>query len=42
VKSSRAITAANGMVPFFAVKGNNSTSKNVDLDAVFTWSGRLG
>lgn len=39
---SAAVTAANGMVPFFAVKGSNSTSKNVDLDTVWTWSGRLG
>lgn len=37
-----AITAANGVLPFFSVKGNNSTSKNVDLDTVWTWSGRLG
>ena len=37
-----AVTAANGMVPFFAVKGANSTSKNADLDAIFTWSDRLG
>lgn len=37
-----AVTAANGMIPFFSVKGNNSTSKNVDIDAIFTWSGRLG
>ena len=36
------VTAANGMIPFFAVKGNNSTSKSVDIDAMFTWSGRLG
>lgn len=36
------ITAANGVLPFFAVKGNNSTSKNADIDAIFTWSGRLG
>ena len=39
---SAAITAANGVLPFFAVKGNNSTSKNVDLDTIATWSGRLG
>lgn len=38
---TNAVTAANGMIPFFSVKGNNSTSKNIDLDAIFTWSGRL-
>lgn len=37
-----AVTAANGLIPFVSVKGNNSTSKNVDIDAIFTWSGRLG
>lgn len=36
------VTAANGMIPFFSVKGNNSTSKSCDIDAIFTWSGRLG
>ncbi len=39
---SSAITAANGLIPFFSAKSTNSTSKNIDLDAIFTWSGRLG
>ena len=42
LKLTSAITAANGVLPFFAVKGNNSTSKNADLDCIMTWSGRLG
>lgn len=42
LKLTSAITAANGVLPFFSVKGNNSTSKNVDIDTIWTWSGRLG
>jgi hypothetical protein len=42
LKLTSAVTAANGLVPFFSVKGNNSTSKNADIDAIVTWSGRLG
>lgn len=42
LKLTSAITAANGVLPFFSVKGANSTSKNVDIDTIWTWSGRLG
>lgn len=38
---TNAVTSANGLIPFVSVKGNNSTSKNFDIDMIATWSGRL-
>lgn len=42
LKLTSAITAANGVIPFISVKGANSTAKQVSIDAIWTWSGRLG
>lgn len=42
VSGSTALTSTDGLIPFISIKGNDGTSKNVDIDAIFTWSGRLG
>lgn len=39
---SAGITAADGLIPVVSFKKSNTTDMNVDIDAIFTWSGRLG